>query len=74
MECDVWLQGICTCCLLYRENMEDKLVVSRNVLWRGAKYCVADGPNKISCNNVSYTTGISMHKFPKDENQRKKHW
>ena len=34
--------------------------------------CVAGGPNKVSCKNSSYSEGISMHCFPKDEIVRKK--
>ena len=37
----------------------------------GGKYCVAGGPNKASCKNTSYTPGISMHVFPKDESVRR---
>ncbi len=33
---------------------------------------MAGGPNKVSCKNSSYTSGISMHYFPKDEAVRKK--
>lgn len=31
------------------------------------KFCVAGGPGNVSCTNNSYTPGISMHVFPKNE-------
>ena len=31
---------------------------------RGGHYCVAGGPNKTSCKNLSYTEVVSMHYFP----------
>ena len=34
---------------------------------RGGRYCVAGGPGSTSCTNTSYTSGIKMHQFPKDE-------
>ena len=34
------------------------------------RYCVAGGPNQQSCRNTSYTPGITMHQFPKDEKLR----
>lgn len=61
-------RGLHDAVFIHKDNMAE----SRNVLRRGGKYCVAGGPNDVSCMNTSYTTGISMHKFPKDENQRKK--
>ena len=45
---------------------------SREARKRGGRYCVAGGPNKVSCTNCSYTEGISMHIFPKDEIVRRK--
>ena len=39
---------------------------------QGGDYCVAGGPNKVSCKNNSYSECISMHYFPKDEIVRKK--
>ena len=33
---------------------------------RGGKYCVAGGPNNVSCQNTSYTEGVSIHYFPTD--------
>ena len=39
---------------------------------RGGKFCIAGGPNNVSCTNTSYTKGISMHIFPKNEELRKK--
>ena len=36
----------------------------------GGRYCVAGGPNKVSCKNTSYTPGISMHRFPDLRNNR----
>ena len=39
---------------------------------RGGRYCVAGAPNKRSCNNNSYTVGISMHQFPTDPVVRNK--
>ena len=35
-------------------------------------FCVAGGPNKVSCTNSGDTQGISMHCFPKDPAVRKK--
>ena len=35
------------------------------------RYCVAGGPNRVSCKNTSHTSGISMHCFPKDEGLRR---
>ena len=37
----------------------------------GGRYCVAGGPNKVSCKNTSYTPGISMHRFPEDKRLRR---
>ena len=39
---------------------------------RGGKYCVAGGPNKVSCQNTSYSPGLSMHYFPSDQTLRLK--
>ena len=39
---------------------------------RGGKYCVAGSSGDISCQNTSYTHGVSMHKFPKNEETRRK--
>ena len=38
---------------------------------KGGKYCCAGAPNDTSCKNSTYSTGISMHVFPKDEQQRR---
>ena len=38
------------------------------------KYCVASGPNKVSCKNNSSTAGISMHEFPKKGSSLRKSW
>ena len=38
----------------------------------GGDYCVAGGPNKVSCKSNSYTDGISTHYFPKNEAVRRK--
>ena len=35
-------------------------------------YCVAGGPNITNCANNSFTPGISMYYFPKDETLRQK--
>jgi len=48
-----------------------ELTVTRKVLRRGGKYCVAGGPNNVSCMNTSYTTGVSMYMFPKDERRQR---
>ena len=45
--------------------------MAEGVVKRGGRYCVAGGPNKVSCMNTSYTPGISMHRFPKDEGLRR---
>ena len=34
------------------------------------KFCVAGGPESVSCNNNSKTKGISMHKFPQNKDIR----
>ena len=39
---------------------------------RGGKFCVAGAPGKQSCQNTSYTPGISMHYFPSDPSTREK--
>ena len=31
------------------------------------KFCVAGGPQNVSCNNNSKTEGISLHKFPRNK-------
>ena len=38
---------------------------------RGGRYCVAGGPNGVTCNNSQFTEGISMHAFPSGENQER---
>ena len=35
------------------------------------KYCVCGGPELRSCTNTYHIEGISMHKFPENEEQRK---
>ena len=42
-----------------------------NVVKHGVRYCVASGPNKVSCKNTSYTPGISMRRFLKDVHLRR---
>ena len=37
---------------------------------KGGKYCVAGFSNQRLCKNSSYSEGISMHMFPRDEKQR----
>ena len=39
---------------------------------RGGRYCVAGGSGSTSCTNASYSPGIKMHQFPKDEAVRQK--
>ena len=34
---------------------------------KGGSYCVAGAPNDVSCKNNTYTTGVSIHYFPKNE-------
>ena len=34
---------------------------------RGGKYCVAGTRDNVSCTNMSYSPGISMHRFPSDK-------
>ena len=41
--------------------------VERGRKKKGGRYCVAGGQNQQSCRNTSYTSGIKMHHFPKDE-------
>ena len=45
--------------------------MAEKVVKQGGRYCVAGGPNKVSCKNISYTPGISMHCFPKDARLRR---
>ena len=33
----------------------------RRALKRGVKYCIAGAPDKVSCQNTSYSSGISLH-------------
>ena len=37
---------------------------------KGGSYCVAGAPNDVSCKNNTYTAGVSMHYFPKNENMK----
>ena len=39
---------------------------------RGGRDCVAGTPNKKSCQNTTYTPGITMHQFPTDPKTREK--
>ena len=39
---------------------------------KSRKYCVCGGPGLASCTNTYEVEGISLHKFPQDEEQRKK--
>ncbi|XP_067030157.1 uncharacterized protein [Acropora muricata] len=39
---------------------------------KGGSYCVAGAPNDVSCKNNTYTAGVSMHYFPKNEVVRQK--
>ena len=43
---------------------------------KGGKYCVAGGPNYVSCTNSQHTEGVSIHRFPnaKKEPQRHAKW
>ena len=45
--------------------------MAEKVVKHGGRYCVAGGPNKVSCKNTSYTPGISMRSFPKDVRLRR---
>ncbi len=38
---------------------------------KGGKYCVCGDPGLRSCTNTYHVEGISMHKFPENEEQRK---
>lgn len=38
----------------------------------GGLYCVAGGPNQLSCKNTSYTEGVSMHVFPSNPVTKRK--
>ena len=55
--------------LLVNRKMADSCTRTRK---RGGRYCVAGGPNNVRCTNTSYTEGVSMHVFPKNEEIRKK--
>ena len=45
--------------------------MAENVVKHCGRYCVAGGPNKVSCKNTSYIPGISMRRFPKDVHLRR---
>jgi len=53
------------------QNNMDSHAIPKKVN-RGGRYCVAGGPGSTSCTNTSYTHGIKMHQFPKDEAVRQK--
>ena len=40
---------------------------------RGGKYCVAGGPNNISCTNSQHTEGVSIHRFPNAKKEPERH-
>lgn len=42
-------------------------MADERLIKRGGKYCVAGSRDNVSCTNTSYSTGISMHKFPSDK-------
>ena len=52
-------------------NSLHRVDMAQGGIKHGGRYCVAGGPNKVSCKNTSYTPGISMHRFPKDESLRR---
>ena len=43
-------------------NMADRVKSAR----RGGRYCVAGAPKNESCQNTTFTPGITMHQFPSD--------
>ena len=57
--------GFATGNSLHRKDM------AQGGIKHSGRYCVAGGPNKVSCKSTSYTPGISMHRFPKDESLRR---
>ena len=40
---------------------------------RGGKYCVAGGPNNVSCTNGQHTKEVSIHHFPNATKEPKRH-
>ena len=39
----------------------------------GGKYCVAGGPNNVSCTNGQHTEGVSIHTFPNANKEPERH-
>ena len=39
---------------------------------RGQRYCVAGAPNNQSCQNTTFSSGITMHQFPTHPDLREK--
>ncbi len=39
----------------------------------GGKYCVAGGPNNVSCKNSQHTEGVSIHNFPSAKKEPERH-
>ena len=54
------------------KSMPGKVKTKKAKLRHGWAYCVAGGPSTYSFNNTNFVEGITMHKFPKDEELRKK--
>ena len=60
-------------CLLVRQHRKmssDCDGVGHGRKKNGGRYCVAGSPSQQSCRNNSYTSGITMHQFPKDKKLR----
>lgn len=57
--------------LEYEVDQDNTMENTKSKIVRG-KYCVAGGPNGISCKNSSQIPGISMHYFPSNKETRQK--
>lgn len=50
----------------------ETIMADKRMKRKSGKHCIAGGPGLVSCKNGTYTEGISMHMFPKDEARRGK--
>ena len=60
---------ICLCDVSWFDEF-NKMAERKKAVKAGGRYCVAGAPNKESCKNTSYTSGISMHTFPTEPSVR----
>ena len=54
------------------KSMPAKVKMKKAKRRHGGTYCAAGGPSNYSCKNTNFVEGITMHKFPKDKELRKK--